>query len=634
MINKKLIGELKLHPDGYGFVVADKPGASDAFIPAPFVGWALHGDLVEVSLKEGRRGKGPEGRITNILKRGRKELVGRLEHVGKEFRVISDDRRVRNQIIIPSNKLNNAKHGQYVIVKITDYPDDSNPMYGEVLRTLGERGLSKTEIETIIVKHNLLTDFTEKVMSQDVECRKRLEEGLKDKDRKDLTHIPFVTIDGETAKDFDDAISAEMMSDGKIKLWIAIADVSWFVKPFSIIDESALERSTSVYFPSLCLPMLPEFLSTDLCSLVPDEKRLVLTAELLIDKNGHTVHSDFYRGTMLSRRRLTYKETAKAMEEKDATTRERLKSILPTLDTIYEAYYRLKDSRTARGSIDFDLPEPEIILDITGDVSSIIKTERFKSHMVVENIMIAANEAVAKKLQPNCMFRVHEPPPRKNLETLGEFLKHIGFAAKLKSCVTSKKYANIVGRSKGTVYEKLVNGAILRSMSQAVYSVQNLGHFGLASNCYCHFTSPIRRYPDLVVHRLLCDAISKTKRKWVQKKMESLSAYCSRMERTAMEAERDSMKYFASAFMKDKVGAEYDGIISHLGKFGLVVQLLDVFIEGRVPIEEIPGKFKFDSKRFELFDRKSKKHMKIGQKVRVRVDCADVIERQIIFSLV
>lgn len=632
-------GELRLTREGYGFVVpAD---GEDIFIPARYVGDALHTDFVEVRVTRGR-GEKQEGRISKVLKRRVETLMGRLESHKNIHQVVADDRRVKHRMIIPTDALGGAGVGDNVVARIVKYPRGDRPMRGEVLAVLGKRGDEETEREAVIVRHQLRREFPKKAAQEAESLRALMEKGLEG-GRKDLRDVHFVTIDGVNAEDFDDAVAVKRLDRGLIRLWVSIADVSFFVRPEGALDSEAYERGTSVYFPGFCIPMLPETISNDLCSLRPREDRLTFTAEMDVDAEGNVIRSRFYRSMIHSRARLTYAQVKRILIDHDESLRSELAEHLDQLGIMEECFRRLREKRISRGSIDFDLPEPEIVLDMQGAVEDIVRSERHTGHMMIEEFMIAANEAVARFLTergPGCIYRIHEPPPAEKLKEFAELVHNIGYGARLGSGAGPGKLARIVKWAHGQPFERLVNHSLLRSMSQAVYSASNKGHYGLASKCYCHFTSPIRRYPDLMVHRLLSLALSQergTRGAGRETKMglQEIAEKNSRCERTAMDAEREMAKLYAALFMKRHIGDEFDGIISHVAKFGIFVELKGFFVEGLIHISALDDdKYIYDEEGMRFVGKRNKRAFRVGDEVRVEVFDVDVPNREIVFELV
>lgn len=627
-------GVLTVTFEGYGFVIAEKKGDPDVFVPAHSMGDALHKDVVEVKTRPGRKGK-LEGYITKIVERGLKQLVGRFEIRGKSGIVITDEFRVKRQVTIPKNSEGGARHNEMVVVRISQYPQGDQPLVGEVIKRLGVRGSDQTELNILVSRHHLPEEFPPSVLS---ESKAAVETFYKteDENREDLTHLPFTTIDGEDAKDFDDAVYAEKLADGSHRVWISIADVSYFVKPGSKIDKEATKRATSVYLPGRCISMLPEDLSTNICSLVPNEMRYCFTADFVIDSEGIIRKSKFYKSKIKSNYRMTYTEANDYLTH--GKNIEASKEVLKSLENIKEAANSFRKHRVARGSMDFDLPEPEIVLDLTGRPEDIVKAERNIAHMLIEDLMIAANEAVAVYLTRkgySCVYRVHDKPDSEKLNELKILLKYLGHNVKIGSDPSPKRLAKVVKIVHGRPEERLINMLLLRAMSQAIYSTEDLGHFGLASKCYCHFTSPIRRYPDLLIHRLLADALKVEKYKFAHsvKYLKEAAKESSRMERKSMEAERESLNLYSAIFMRDKIGETFDGLVSHTAKKGIFVELNDYFVEGLIKPEDlIDDKYRYDPKKFSYIGGKTGKSIHIGDKIRVDVKDVNIEERRVYFE--
>lgn len=639
-----LIGELSLHYEGYGFVVSPKPGQADVFVPARFLQDCLPGDTVEVEVRPGRRGL-LEGKVVRIVKRGLSRIVGRLEQHGEKWVLLSEDQRVRHRMLLKTAPLHDCRSGDYVVAAITQYPHAEKPLQGEVVQKLPPRGGLRAEIEYVIAKHQLPQTFPPAVLhsAKQAEGRRETikEEGAH---RRDLRSLPFVTIDGEDAKDFDDAVCAQALGPERWKIWVAIADVSHYVAARSALDEEALARATSVYFPGRVLPMLPEALSNDLCSLKPNEDRLALVAEWELDTGGGIFKEQFYPAVFQSQARLTYQIVKKILEDRDPAERAQYAALVPMLETLSAAAGVLKAGRSRRGSLDFDLPEPEIVLDFTGGISDIEKAERFWSHQIIEELMIAANEAVARFLterKTGCLYRVHEGPDPEKIRSFYKLVQRLGYKGHFPKGFSGKGLQHILAFFKGHSEERLVNTMLLRSMAQAVYSERNLGHFGLSSRCYCHFTSPIRRYPDLIVHRLLKSALREDGsskqggEKW-KAGLASIAEQSSLMERKAMAAEREMLSLHQTLFMQDKKGNIFEGVISHVTRFGFFVELLEYFVEGLVLKGDLPGSTTFDESHLTLRSSGHKgskgRSFKIGDRGRIQVQEIQVPERRVTFK--
>jgi ribonuclease R len=461
------------------------------------------------------------------------------------------------------------------------------------------------------------------------------------KGRRDLRDLVTVTIDGEKARDFDDAISIQKIKAGH-RLWVHIADVAHYVKEGTHLDEEAYQRGTSVYLPDRAIPMLPTPLSNGICSLNPNVDRLTLTCEMDVSPAGDILKYDIYESVINSNERMTYTAVREVLADRNPAQRRKYSSLLGEFDLMEELMGILRAKRTKRGSIDFDLPEPEIVLDLQGRIADIIRAERNMAHQIVEEFMLAANETVARHIEKKeapFIYRIHEEPAEDKLADLAEFLATLGIALPLAKKIRPLHLQKAVAKARGTPEETLINTVLLRTMKQARYSEENLGHFGLAAETYTHFTSPIRRYPDLIVHRILkADLRSRLKDKaYVEKLAETLpkaAVHCSSRERTAMEAERDVITMLKLRFMEDKLGEVYDGIITGVTQFGFFVQLKGLFVEGLVHVSMLTDDYyHYVEKLHCLRGERNKRAYRIGDAVTVRVDRVDTIKKRIDFSL-
>ncbi len=672
-----LEGVLQLHPDGFGFVVQDARETPDIFIPANAMGGAMHRDRVEVRVVGGgvpkqrhqRGGSGDrlEGRIVRVVKRGTLTVVGRFAMAGKISTVVPDDARYKNRVAIPDDGTGGAREGQAVAVRLLTFPDDPRGMTGKVIQILGQRGLLATEIDTVMHHHDLPLEFPPEVdaaaeaIAKNSEVRgtrddrslRSLGRGTKQPDddeqrvtsneqpssHKDYRHMPFVTIDGETAKDFDDAVLVEPGSSGKDRVWVAIADVSFYVTPDSPIDREALARGTSVYFPDRCLPMLPHVLSDDLCSLRPNTDRLALVASFDVDAHGKITSPRFARAVIQSRARLTYTKVEGIVTKHDAALCEEYAPQVAMLTAMEAVCRRLRAHRMNRGTIDFDLPEPQIVLDMQGAPDAIIRAPRYFSHLMIEELMIAANEVVATHLRDHvgtCVYRSHPAPAPHQMTAFRELLAHLGVMVKLSPKPDSGQLARVVATVRGKPEERLVNHTLLRSMQQAFYTTKDSTHFGLASKCYCHFTSPIRRYPDLLVHRLLVQLITREKSGRTRNAawLEDLAGHCSRRERVAMQAEREMAKVYQAEFLRQHIGKTFAGIISHVVKFGFFVELIEFFVEGLVPITSLEGdRFKFSPEHLNISAKRTGQTYSLGDRLDVVVHDVKMETREVEFRI-
>ncbi|MGC9017943.1 MAG: ribonuclease R [Caldimicrobium sp.] len=626
-------GKLRVHPDGFGFVETEE--GKTIFIPPRRIGKALDGDIVLARI-ERTTPKGPEGRIIEVLERPRKHIVGYLIKRNKFFFVEPEDRRLPFEIFIPKKRRHKAKEGNLVVARILQPTSEFGVPLGEIIRDLGDPEDIITHCWATIFNYDLPFEFSERV---EKELEKIPDEVLaEDKQgRIDLRGIPLVTIDGENARDFDDAICVKKTSKG-YKLWVAIADVAHYVQKGTYLDKEAYERGTSVYFPNMVLPMFPKKLSNGLCSLNPLVDRLAMAVEIDYDKKGNILATKFYEAVIKSHARLTYTEVKKMLVDKDEKTISKYKELYPMLIEAGELAQILREKRLARGSLDFDLPEPEIVLNLEGRIENIVKRERNLAHMLIEDFMIAANEAVAEFLRDlgyPFLYRIHETPEVNKLKELLEFLPLEDLKINIPDEPTPQFYQTLLEVVKDHPLGYLYHHLLLRSLKQAKYSPHNAGHFGLASTCYCHFTSPIRRFPDLVVHRTLKRAIRKRKPPYLEEELEEMGKHLSTRERVAEEAEREVIKKFQCFFMKDKVGEVYAGIISGVSAFGFFVDLEEYLVSGVVRVIDLKDDFYIlDEKGIHLIGKQTGKIYQIGQKVKVKVKNVDLRRFQINFELV
>ncbi len=639
MVRYTIKGKLSSHPDGYGFVIPDE-GGDDIFIPARYLRESLHGDRVEARVESGHRPGRREGRIVQTLERGVSTLVGCFEGGGEGGTVIPDEPRITHLVAIPRNRTNKARHGDVVVVEIIEYPSGIRGMSGRIVEVLGRSGDPETQVLAIARKYGLPVAFPPDVLAEaqsvagepapaDLEGRTDL--------RSDLT----ITIDGETARDFDDAVSVRRLEAGVIRLRVSIADVSHYVRDSSALDREALNRGTSVYFPDRCIPMLPESLSNEICSLNPGRDRLAVTAELYFDRDGNTSEASFYPSVIRSDERMTYTSVREILVDGNPATISRYGRLVDDLKTMEELALRLTAKRRRRGSIDFDLPEPEIVLDLQGRIESLARAERNLAHRIIEEFMLAANEAVAAYLAEGdmpCIYRIHEPPDPARLRDFRDFIKAFGFTLRMKGDrVEPAELQRLLKSAEGRPEEKMVNELLLRCMKQARYSSENTGHFGLASPCYLHFTSPIRRYPDLVVHRLLKGALAgslkKREKSAIAAMLPGVSEESSRRERTAMEAEREIVDLKRLEYMESRVGEVFDGFVTGVASYGFYVELAELPVEGLVHVSALGDDYyRLAEKLHSLVGERSGRAYRIGDRVPVRVEAVSREKKRVQFS--
>ncbi|HAK88203.1 MAG: ribonuclease R [Nitrospirae bacterium GWC2_46_6] len=631
-------GYFEAHRDGYGFVILERPGERDVFIPARATLGAMDNDRVVARMENKHR---REGRIIRILERAHARVAGTFETSRTGFYVKPKNRAVPFDLYIAPKERGKAKDGDSVIAEIISYPTDKRTPAGRIIKILKKPENPLDEVEGIIDELNLPIRFSHNAIEEAkglyVNNRRAAAGGLK---RKDLRHLPTITIDGERAKDFDDAISIEK-SDNGYRLWVHIADVGHYVKWGSFLDAEARKRGTSVYFPDRVIPMLPKELSEDLCSLKPKVDRFAFTVEMDFDGTGERINQKFYPSIINSNERMTYTSVKEILIDEDKTERERYDYLLHDFEMMGELCDILKAGRLKRGSLDFDLPEPEVLLDIQGNPENIIRAVRNFAHMMIEEFMIAANEAVAGHLEnlgiPS-LYRIHEEPDITKLEDIMKTINTLGIHKGRKG-MKARDFPGLLKQIQGTPEEDIISHMILRSLKQAKYSPVNVGHFGLASESYTHFTSPIRRYPDLVVHRILSEVLAKKhlgdKRiKELESILQDIAFHSSKMERQADDAERKVLDAMRVWFMKDKVGDEFEGKVVAVASHGLKIRLKDYYVEGFLHVSFMTDDFyQYDEKSRSLYGIHKKKRYAVGKEVHVRIDKVDMEEREIVLGI-
>ena len=641
-------GIFQAHAQGFGFVLPEKKGRPDVYISARGKLDAMNGDKVvaRVSPPAGKKketGK-REGVIIRILERAHTRIVGAFEltdpKTGGYGFVTSQDPKISQDLIVSRENAGKARTGDIVAAEIIAYPLRGRPAEGRIVKVIGKPGDPGIDSELIIEQYELPVKFTPETRREAEAIPQQVTPAMR-KSRKDLRSLTTVTIDGEKARDFDDAISIEKIRSG-FRLWVHIADVANYVQKGTMLDQEAYERGTSVYLPDRAIPMLPEALSNGICSLNPQVDRLTLTCEMDITAGGDIHRYDIYESVINSNERMTYTAVSGVLEKRDPVLRKKYNTLIPEFELMEELMNILRQKRAKRGSIDFDLPEPEIVLDLQGRLADIIRAERNMAHQIIEEFMLAANETTAghiERKEAPFIYRIHEEPAEDKLADLAEFLATLGIALPPAGKIKPVHLQKALARAKGTPEETLINTVLLRTMKQAKYSEENQGHFGLAAETYTHFTSPIRRYPDLIVHRVLkADMRGKLKdAAYTEKLAEELpeaAAHCSQRERTAMEAERDVVAMLKLRFMEDKVGEVYDGIITGVTQFGFFVQLKEMFIEGLVHVSTlVDDYYHYVDKLHVLRGERMKRSYRIGDTVRVSVDRVDTVRKRIDFSL-
>jgi ribonuclease R len=626
-------GRVQGHPDGFGFLVRDE-GGPDIFLGPKEMREVMHGDRVVARISgTDRRGR-PEGKVVEILDRGHQRLVGRLrsEH-GIAF-VTAEDKRISHEFLVPADAAGGAKPGQVVTVEIVAQPSKHAQPVAHVVEVLGNYADPGMEIEIALRKHDLPHVFPHAAEQQCAEIPGEVT--AKDREgRTDLTQLPLVTIDGETAKDFDDAVYCDPEAGGGYRLVVAIADVSHYVKHDDPLDREARNRGNSVYFPRRVIPMLPEKLSNGLCSLNPEVPRLAVVCDMRIKADGDIGSYKFYSAVFRSRARLTYTQVAAMLADTQGEAARRHRALLPHMQNLHRLYKVLVKSRERRGAIDFETIETEMIFDAHGKIERIVQVKRNDAHRMIEESMLAANVCTSDFLRDRdhpMLYRIHEGPTPEKLSALREFLKGFGLQLSGGDKPHARDFAKLLAKVKDRPDAQLIQTVMLRSLKQAVYSPDNLGHFGLAYESYTHFTSPIRRYPDLLVHRAIKAVLKRSHYgagDWHQ-----LGAHCSLTERRADEATRDVVSWLKCYYMKDRVGEVFNGSISGVTAFGAFVALDEVYVEGLAHVSELGSDyFHFDAAKHQLMGERTRKRYRLGDRVRVKVVRVDLDTSRIDFVL-
>ncbi len=639
LVNKRdlVAGRVIGHPDGFGFVKPDD-GGDDLYLYPKEMRALFHGDRIVARVTgKDRRGR-LEGAVVEILERSTTSVVGRLYSESGVGFVVPDNKRLTHDVIIPSDRLGGAEQGQIVVAEITDQPTKRTQPIGRVAEVLGEHMAAGMETDISIRAHDLPVHWPPEVEQAISAFGEEVPEAAK-AGRTDLRALPLVTIDGADARDFDDAVYCERKPKGW-KLLVCIADVSAYVTPDSALDKEGFERGNSVYFPDRVIPMLPEVLSNGLCSLNPKVDRLCMACELYVSREGKVTRTRFFEAVMRSHARLTYEQVATLLDDNDGALSEHYAEVLPHLHELYAMYQALLEARAARGAIDFDTVETKFVIDDAGRIASIEPTVRNDAHRIIEECMLAANVAAARLFQRKKMpalYRIHETPKEEKLSDLREFLAELGLNLPGGNKPTAKDYGTLLDAVRGRPDFHLIQTVLLRSMQQAMYSSDNVGHFGLAYDAYTHFTSPIRRYPDLIVHRIIKHLLAggtAADLDYSKPELQQVGEHCSGTERRADEATRDVEHWLKCEFMRDKLGEEFDGTITSVQGFGLFVELDGVYVDGLVHITALDNDYyHFDPVGHRLAGERTGQIYRLGDRLRVKVAAVNLEDRKIDFVL-
>jgi ribonuclease R len=639
-----VVGRLTANPAGFGFVVPDKPAGAprtregDVYVSATNMKEALHGDRV-VARVERHTPKGAEGRIIRVLERAQQRIVGRYELEGRfGGHVVPFDKRVLHELFIPPGDEAGAKPGDMVLVEITRPPTATRNPAARVLQVLGRLDDPGTDLKVIMAKYGLPDAFPAEV---DAEAE-RVPTAVGPADiagRTDFRGWDTVTVDPETARDHDDAISLDRLPGGGFQLAVHIADVAHYVRAGSALDQEAYLRGTSVYFPDRVVPMLPHALSSNICSLVEDQDRLTQTAVLELDAKGRVRKAEFHDGVIRSRARMSYQQVQRIVDG-DAELRRQFAPLVPLFERMDELAKLMRQRRYERGSLDFDLPEPKLVLDAAGQMTGIVATARLDSMRSIEEFMLAANEAVASRLSKAAaptLYRIHEQPDAERVEEFADLVGSFGYRlpARLDE-ITPKDFQAVLKQVAGKPEEKLISYLLLRTMRLARYHPENLGHFGLATDSYTHFTSPIRRYPDLVVHRSLRALLRGAGvAAPLPGTLDEMALHLSEMERRATDAERELIEWKKVRFMADKLGEQFTGYVTGVQAFGLFTELEEIYVQGLVHVSSMTDDYyRFDEKGHILRGENTGNVYRLGDRVKVQVARVDLERRQIDLALV
>jgi ribonuclease R len=636
-------GILDGNQKGFAFLRPDDKEMKDIFISPVDMNGAMHGDRVIVRpMKATEEVKSPEGKVIRIIERANEYVIGTFQKSKHFGFVVPDDKRISFDIFIPREEFNGANTNEKVNVKITEWPDKRKNPEGKIVEIVGDIEDTLTHIEAVLLNKKVRQVFPEDVIKEAIRVSA---EGIHEQEykrRTDLRDLPIITIDGEDAKDLDDAVYVEKINDNEYKLGVHIADVTHYVKEDRKLDTEALKRATSIYLVDRVIPMLPKELSNGVCSLNPNEDKLTLSCEMIINGKGNVVDYKIFESIIRNHYRMTYTDVSDILENDNQELIEKYKEIVPMIKVMEELSLLLRKKREVRGAIDFDFPETKIIYDETGKAIDVTKYERRVSNKIIEEFMLVCNETVAEHyywLNMPFVYRIHEDPDEAKMFEFNTMIHNLGYSLKgVNNEVHPRELQQLLIKIKGTKEESLINNMMLRSLRKAIYSSSGTEHFGLAAQYYCHFTSPIRRYPDLQIHRIIKGQLNgKFSEEDYHKLAERTAAVAeqsSKMERIADEIERDCDKIKIAEYMSDKIGNEYDGVISGVTSFGVFVEL-ENSVEGLVHISNMVDDFYiFNDEKRELYGKTSAKVYKIGDKVKIRVETVSIARAEIDFVLI
>ncbi len=632
------IGTIQGNQKGFGFLIQENEKAKDIFISPENIGSALHGDKVTVKvLEENPQDKSPQGKVINILERANKIIIGTFQKNRNFAFVVPDDKKISCDVFISKNGFNGAKDGQKVVAKVTTWPIGRKSAEGEIVEIIGNSEDVATHIEAVLLRHKIRREFPAPVIDQ----AKNIDMEISEEEisrRKDLRHLPIITIDGEDTKDIDDAVHVEKLDGNRFKLSVHIADVTHYVKENSKIDKEAFKRATSVYIATKTIPMLPKELSNGVCSLNPNEDKLTLSCEMIIDGKGKLLEHSIFESIICSKYKMNYTDVSNMLENNDQNLIKKYEDIWDMIRDMQELCLILRKKRDQKGSIDFDFAETKLIVNKKNIVTDVTKYERRISNKIIEEFMLMANETIAENyywLNMPFVYRIHEEPEGEKMEQFSKFVLNLGYVLKGSQEIHPRELQQLLIKIRGKKEETLINTLMLRALRKAVYSNECYPHFGLATNYYCHFTSPIRRYPDLQIHRIIKaqinGKISEGDYAYLEEKCVLVSEKSSKQERIADEVERDTDKILIAQYMSDKLGEEYAGIISGVTNFGVFVELGNT-VEGLVHITDlVDDYYVFDNDKKVLRGRINNREYKIGDKMKVGVAAVNIPNGEVNF---